>query len=371
MKGRPTKETKDTTTHPNKSTICGTICTNCPPVPLSSKQKMGRKSLHKLFVQTISIWVGVFFGVGCLPLAVFLLDHKGFFLLSTACNLGALQNARPRRMQMAVPVVDPCLSRVRVRLRRLCARIGIPATCYRTENAQIPKSAGESAGKSAGKKGTAGGTAGSSAVSLLFQRNRPPSTAPSSPPSSPLFPGTLPSTLPGTFGDLGVLSPVAGRWDSNARNSSTFGPFELKNHRIFAHTPCKIKVSLHRGPPTTHHPPQKTFLIKWSFWGGWCANCRNLRERQNTHHPQFCTRDVDLRFCGGVVWTSWSDLQLSLCVSYGLLLGRHLLGPKRLGHDLWAASWEGHKVLTKSLFEQEAPKIGTRSVRPNEVFKNL
>ena len=92
--------------------------------------------------------------------------------------------------------------------------VGIPATCYRTENAQIPKSAGESAEKSAGKKGTAGGTAGSSAVSLLFQRNRPPSTAPSSPPSSPLFPGTLLSTLPGTFGDLGVLSPVAGRWDS-------------------------------------------------------------------------------------------------------------------------------------------------------------
>ena len=88
--------------------------------------------------------------------------------------------------------------------------IGIPATCYRTENAQIPKSAGESAGKSAGKIGTAGGTAGNSAVSLLFQRNRPPS----SPPSSPFFPGTLPSTLPGTFGDLGVLSSVAGRWDS-------------------------------------------------------------------------------------------------------------------------------------------------------------
>ena len=92
--------------------------------------------------------------------------------------------------------------------------LGIPATCYKTENAQIPESAGESAGKSAGKKGTAGGTAGSSAVSLLFQKNRPPSTAPSSPPSSPFFTGTLPSTLPGTFGDLGVLSPVAGRWDS-------------------------------------------------------------------------------------------------------------------------------------------------------------
>ena len=86
-----------------------------------------------------------------------------------------------------------------------------PATCYRTEKAQIPKSAGESAGKSAGKEGTAGGTAGSSAGrpdSLEKQRN---GTAP----SSPLFPGTLPSTLPGTFGDLGFLRPVAGRWDSN------------------------------------------------------------------------------------------------------------------------------------------------------------
>ena len=40
--------------------------------------------------------------------------------------------------------------------------LGITAACYRTENAQIPKSAAGSAGKSAGKKGTAGGTAGSS-----------------------------------------------------------------------------------------------------------------------------------------------------------------------------------------------------------------
>ena len=65
--------------------------------------------------------------------------------------------------------------------------LGIPAACYRTENAQIPKSAGETAGKSAGKKRTAGGTVGSSAVSLLFQRNRPPSTAPSSPPQQSAF----------------------------------------------------------------------------------------------------------------------------------------------------------------------------------------
>ena len=84
-------------------------------------------------------------------------------------------------------------------------RLGIPATCYRTENAQVPKSAGRVLGRVPGKRG------------LLFQRNRPPGTAPGSPPSSPLFPGTLPSTLPGTFGDLGVLSPVAGRWDSNPR----------------------------------------------------------------------------------------------------------------------------------------------------------
>ena len=36
-----------------------------------------------------------------------------------------------------------------------------------------------------------------------------------------------------------------------------------------------------------HAPsPQKTFLIGWCFWGGgWCANCRSLRKRQNTHHP--------------------------------------------------------------------------------------
>ena len=30
------------------------------------------------------------------------------------------------------------------------------------------------------------------------------------------------------------------------------------------------------------------------FWGGgWCANCQNPRKRINTHHPQFCARDVD------------------------------------------------------------------------------
>ena len=91
-----------------------------------------------------------------------------------------------------------------------------PATGLRTPKS--PKVPGRVPGRVPGKKGTAGGTAGSSAVSLLFQRKGPPSTAPSSPPSSPLFPGTLPGTLPGTFGDLGVLSPVAGRWDSNSKS---------------------------------------------------------------------------------------------------------------------------------------------------------
>ena len=92
--------------------------------------------------------------------------------------------------------------------------IGITAACYRTEKAQIPKSAGESAGKSAGKKGLLGALLGAvlrAAVSMEKQRN---GTAPSSPTSSPLFPGTLPSTLPSTFGDLGFLSPVAGGCDS-------------------------------------------------------------------------------------------------------------------------------------------------------------
>ena len=46
------------------------------------------------------------------------------------------------------------------------------------------------------------------------------------------------------------------------------------------------------------------------FLGGgvWCANCQNLRKRQNTHHPQFCTRDVDRRFWGGGAWISRSEL---------------------------------------------------------------
>ena len=63
MKGRPTRKK---TTHPNKNTVCannfGTVCTNCPPfVPLKQAEKR-QKSLRKLFVQTVLIWVGGFLG---------------------------------------------------------------------------------------------------------------------------------------------------------------------------------------------------------------------------------------------------------------------------------------------------------------------
>ena len=59
-----------------------------------------------------------------------------------------------------------------------------------------------------------------------------------------------------------------------------------------------------RQPRTT---PTKDLLHRVVFLGGWCASCRKLRKRQNTYHPQFCTRDVDCRFCGGGAWISRSD----------------------------------------------------------------
>ena len=62
MKRRPTQKTN----HPNKSTVSannfGTGCTNCPPFSLFKKQKTSKKSLRKLFVQTVFIWVGDFLG---------------------------------------------------------------------------------------------------------------------------------------------------------------------------------------------------------------------------------------------------------------------------------------------------------------------
>ena len=90
------------------------------------------------------------------------------------------------------------------------SRLGTTAACYRTEKAQIPKSAGESAGKNALKTRTAGGTAGSSAESSRFPWKLPLLV----PPAVLFFPGALYNTPRGTFGDLGFLCPVAGGRDS-------------------------------------------------------------------------------------------------------------------------------------------------------------
>ena len=89
-----------------------------------------------------------------------------------------------------------------------------PATGLRTP--KFPKVPGRVLGRVPGKRGLLGGLLGAVPGGRFLWKKQRNGTAPSSPPSSPLFPGTLPSTLPGTFGDLGVLSPVAGRWDSKS-----------------------------------------------------------------------------------------------------------------------------------------------------------
>ena len=81
--------------------------------------------------------------------------------------------------------------RLRVQSR---SRIGITAACYRTENAQIPKSAAGSAGKSAGEKRSAGGTAGSSAESSRFLwKSRETALLPAVPPALRFSPALLPA----------------------------------------------------------------------------------------------------------------------------------------------------------------------------------
>ena len=62
-----------------------------------------------------------------------------------------------------------------------------------------------------------------------------------------------------------------------------------------------------RGAREPRTIPTKDLAHEVVFWGGWCANCRNLRQRQNTHNPKFCTRDVDRQFCGGGAWISRSE----------------------------------------------------------------
>ena len=106
------------------------------------------------------------------------------------------QGKNPR--QIPSVLAQPCFSNCAFQIIRV--RVGIPATCYRTENAQIPKSAGESAGKSAEKKGTAGGTAGSSAVLCFSKEAGLPALLPAMPPAVPFFPALFPALSPALLG---------------------------------------------------------------------------------------------------------------------------------------------------------------------------
>ena len=64
----------------------------------------------------------------------------------------------------------------------------------------------------------------------------------------------------------------------------------------------------YRGPPTTHHPHKRPSSSGGIFWGVVCE-LSEPKKKQNTHHPQFRTRDVDRRFCGGGAWISRSDIR--------------------------------------------------------------
>ena len=92
-------------------------------------------------------------------------------------------------------------------------------------------------------------------------------------------------------------SPVSKSPSQNLSSSKTHFKTPSKNY--------SSNLLGDRQPRTipTKDPPHEVV-----FWGGWCANCRNLRKRQNTHHIQFCTRDVDRQVYGGGAWISRSDL---------------------------------------------------------------
>ena len=96
----------------------------------------------------------------------------------------------------------------------LCFEIG--AACYRTEKAQIPKSAG---GRMLGKGGLLGRTDGSSAGrTVLLGKAEEWHCSQQSPEQPALFPALSPAL----FRDLGFLSPVAGGPDLNLCYWKTF-----------------------------------------------------------------------------------------------------------------------------------------------------
>ena len=91
---------------------------------------------------------------------------------------------------------------------------------------------------------------------------------------------------------------IVGLWPQ-AQNAAGLNPPRFENRKP------NLPLLGNRQPrtiPTKNLPPRVVFL------GGWCANCRNLRKRQNAHHSQFCTRDVDRQLCGGGEWIPLSDL---------------------------------------------------------------
>ena len=68
---------------------------------------------------------------------------------------------------------------------------------------------------------------------------------------------------------------------------------------------------IYRGPRTTHHRHIRP-SSSGGIFGGVVCELRNLRKRQTTHHPQFCTRDIDRRFCGGGAWNSRPEFKQEL-----------------------------------------------------------
>ena len=92
--------------------------------------------------------------------------------------------------------------------------------------------------------------------------------------------------------------------------SPSFGVFwTLSVYSVIAFA-LILASSVHRGPPTTHHPHKRP-SSSGGIFGGVVCELSEPKKRQNTHHPRFCTHDVDRRFCGGGVWISRSDVQCS------------------------------------------------------------
>ena len=72
----------------------------------------------------------------------------------------------------------------------------------------------------------------------------------------------------------------------------------------------------YRGPPTTHHPHKRPSSSGGIFLGGVvCELSEPETKAKSTHHPQFCTRDVDRRFCGGGAWISRSEVNRTATAS--------------------------------------------------------